>query len=210
MNNPFANRAFRDILASARTNGHPSVLFLDPGKWEERIQQSTCYYTELLVLRKLVAQVATSDFHKQHGRQPSPEELTRLVQKKAQDRGLILAKKGLEDCRKFNFHADEELVVCAIFHAILTGHESLILTRDPDLLEQFYKANYLLDTDYRSLLISRSYRETPENLIARDLPDLPFRQRGTRARKCADTRPSEAFYGVGSAAEPRMGHGVLP
>ena len=112
-------------------------------------------------------------FDKTHGRQPTPEELTALCQKTVLDRGLILAQKGLGDHRKPNFLVDEELVIHSIFHAILTGSETTILTRDRDVIEQFYKAIYLIDTHYRSMLIAQSYAAYPDNVITDLLPTTP-------------------------------------
>ena len=89
-----------------------------------------------------------------------------------QDRGWILAKKGLEKSGKPNLLADEELVVLAVMSSILTGHETIILTRDNDLLEQFYKLIYLIDTHYVSMLVADEYVKQPMNFPAMDMPSV--------------------------------------
>ena len=67
----------------------------------------------------------------------------------------------MPDFNKPNLLADEELVVWSILHALVTGNETMILTRDSDVLEQFYKAIYLLDTHYHSMLIADRYALHP-------------------------------------------------
>ncbi|MEQ8785090.1 MAG: hypothetical protein RIC55_02285 [Pirellulaceae bacterium] len=160
-----AHRRLRDVLVSAKKDGHPSVMFLEPEIWEAPVQSAAKYYTQLLGTRKLAGHILRANFHEKHSRDPTDDELTTLIQKAARDRGHLLAKKGLVDVNKENFYADEELVVLAFFHGVMTGHESVILTGDRDLLEQVYKLTYLIDTDYRSMLVAESYHETPDNVI---------------------------------------------
>ncbi len=93
------------------------------------------------------------------------EELISKLQTAVGDRGVMLARKGLLDYGKPNFAADEDLVVAAVTHAILTGQETSILTRDRDPLEQFRKLLYLIDTHFRCHLVAESFLDTPENLI---------------------------------------------
>ena len=95
----------------------------------------------------------------------SDAELISKLQTSVGDRGVLLAKKGLLDHGKPNFATDEDLVVSAATHAILTGVETSLLTRDRDPLEQFRKLLWLIDTHYRCYLIAESFLSSPENLI---------------------------------------------
>jgi hypothetical protein len=163
--NPFANRNFRDVLVSANERGHSSVLFLNPNDWPDDIRESAHYYVSLLSIRKVFGLLLKEDYANKHGREMPDEELISTLQSAVGDRGVILARKGLLDYGKANFTADEDLVVAAATHAILTGEETSVLTRDRDPLEQFRKVLYLIDTHYRCHLIAESYLDTPENLI---------------------------------------------
>ena len=60
----------------------------------------------------------------------------------------------------------------AVMSSILTGHETIILTRDNDLLEQFYKLIYLIDTHYVSMLVADEYVKQPMNFPAMDMPSV--------------------------------------
>ncbi|HUL84615.1 MAG TPA: hypothetical protein VLX89_03750, partial [Actinomycetota bacterium] len=66
-----------------------------------------------------------------------------------------MAKKGLRE----RTSADEEVVVEAIRHSIVSGQPVIVLTKDADLQEQFYKAIWLLDTHYRGALMARRFSE---------------------------------------------------
>lgn len=131
---PFANRDFRDVLAKAKERGHSSVFFLDPDGWPDEIRQSARYYVSLLLVRKCLGLMLRDDYAKKYGTEMPPEELISKLQTSVGDRGVMLARKGLLDYGKPNFAADEDLVVAAVTHAILTGEETSILTRDRDPL----------------------------------------------------------------------------
>lgn len=168
-NTPFAHSSFRDSVLAAFASGDEMISLLTDVDWDEPIKKSAAYYVSLLAARKLIGHHVIAEFVAEKGREPTPDELLAICQTRVRDRGIFLAQKGLDDYRKENFLADEELVVFAVFHAILTGRETTILTRDKDVLEQFYKFGYLLDTHYRSQLIASAYKDTPDNLIPDEL-----------------------------------------
>jgi hypothetical protein len=173
--NPFANARFRDALVDAMKNGSPSVIFANPLDWSDDIRESIRYYIFLLLARKLVGPSLRKGYTNKDGRELSPQELIAVIQSRVGDRGTVLAKKGLAEYAKPNLSADEDLVVTAVAYAITTGHETSILTRDRDPLEQFRKFIYLVDTHYRSLLIAESFVDTPENLIKSEgIVDGPY------------------------------------
>src|SRR5262249_45371701 len=59
------------------------------------------------------------------------------------------AINGWQDYGNRNYLTDEEIVLMAVLTAIETGRDTVILTWDPHLLEQFVKLMSLLASDYR-------------------------------------------------------------
>jgi hypothetical protein len=129
----------------------------------QNIISAAHYYITLLALRKTVYADTAKYIRSISDRELSDNEIEKLVQKRVQDRGLTLAKKGQKDFGKINFATDECLLVVAFFHAVLTGKETIILTRDSDLLEQFYKLTYMIDTHYRCMYIANHLKDQPLN-----------------------------------------------
>lgn len=170
---PFHNPGFRDVLRDAHFHGHPSITFLGLTQWPAEHIATAKYYTALLGQRKSLGVALREDYIEKHGHAPSDLELQRYCQQYVQDRGWPLAKKGFVDQGKPNFHADEEVVVLAVMSGILSGHETMILTRDKDLVEQFYKLLYLVDTHYRSMLVADEYAKQPANFPVADMPVHP-------------------------------------
>jgi hypothetical protein len=68
---------------------------------------------------------------------------------------------------------DESLVYFAAAHAISTGRPTVVLTKDQDVLEQFYKLWWFLDTHYRGMLMANEYARDPLRFRLHCLPDLP-------------------------------------
>jgi hypothetical protein len=52
---------------------------------------------------------------------------------------------------------DEILVCRAVEHAVRTGQQTVILTKDPDLEEQFFKLTWLLCSHYKAMLAAGQY-----------------------------------------------------
>jgi hypothetical protein len=65
---------------------------------------------------------------------------------------------------------DEHLVVCAVLTAILEGSEVLIVTRDPDVLEQYVKVLSLMKEHYRAMLAADQYFSSPATMAFREVP----------------------------------------
>jgi hypothetical protein len=65
---------------------------------------------------------------------------------------------------------DEALVYLAAENAVTTGKQTIVLTRDADVEEQFLKLLWLIDTHYRGLLLADRYRETPDAFTSRPTP----------------------------------------
>lgn len=114
------------------------------------------YYMALLSARRNAIQVARSVFKRRHGRDPDLGEERRLaddIQKHVGQRQRLLATKA-----PGNF-TDEALVYLAVEHALTTGKQTLIFTRDADVEEQFLKMTWLVNTHYRGMLLADYYIE---------------------------------------------------
>lgn len=163
LNSPNCNSYIRDTFLAAKSSDDARLSFLDALDLKSLLGAGAMHYVTLLALRKQVYLMVRKSIVQKLGREPSKEELQSHVQKYVSDRGMTLAKKGILDSQKRNFMADESLLVRGFLYALETGNDVTILTRDRDLLEQFYKLQYLLDTHYRSHLMAKSYHEQPLN-----------------------------------------------
>jgi len=203
---PFYNRSFRKDVVAAITGNSPHVAFLDPTRFPFNVQRAATYYTRLLGLRKQYPRMVKETLTEK-GEPFSQEDFERICQQDLQDRGWRMAKKAMGDYGKPNFLADEELVVWAILYAIVTGSETMILTRDSDVLDQFYKAIYLLDSHYHSMLIADRYALHPWTFKHRRLEESLC---WMREAYCGDEDalirlPENSAF----AFLPRIGHSVM-
>jgi hypothetical protein len=106
------------------------------------------YYVNLLSIRKRLGVAAKRELTAQLGHDPTDSEFKQHLNREYKARGASLAFKGSRDFGKRNFLADEELVVTAVLTSILTGRETIILTRDNDVFDQFVKLMELIIEDY--------------------------------------------------------------
>src|SRR5216684_1224101 len=96
-------------------------------------------------------------FREEQERDPSPDEMMAGVQRTFSERGLALAHKDGRSVVLDKWATDESLVYLAAAHALETGRPTVILTKDQDVLEQFYKLWWFLDTHYRAMLMAEHY-----------------------------------------------------
>ncbi|MFJ8195950.1 hypothetical protein [Streptomyces sp. NPDC096152] len=98
-----------------------------------------------------------------------------VAQKEFGERAAKLSRKGVND----KLGTDEALVFQAARHSLETGQKAIILTKDSDIEEQFYKFFWLLDTHYRSMLLADRYSECFSQFPLHAMPDefnvRPFR-----------------------------------
>lgn len=120
------------------------------------------YYVNMLAVRKLVGIREHRSLTQELGREPTEPEFHNRLNKKYQNRVAPLAFKGWKDRGKKNYLADEELVVTAVLSSILTKRETMILTWDTDLFEQFIKLNELLISDYLCFRFAEVRHFNPE------------------------------------------------
>ncbi len=150
--------------ARAILDGEPTVTFSGIDPEDRRGKAAAEYYIELLGLRKKLVTYKVREFEEEHGRPPDDRERRDLMERLHQDlgsRGYLLAKKGAEVTNPDNLLTDETLVYLAMKTAIETGREVVILSKDEDILEQFYKLQWLLDTHYRAMLLADAYAAAP-------------------------------------------------
>jgi len=193
LRDPFCNKTVRDAVTSAaktelgiptQTRGavNVNVKLLIPD--DEFTSHGYDYYLRLLTLRKMMGPLASAVLTKKLGRAPTQEEFHAEVQSQFGERGYLLAKKGLEAQNSANRLTDEQLVVTAMLTAILKGSEVVIVTRDPDVLEQYAKLCTLMKEHYRAMLIAERYAANP---TAYAFKEVPLLHENLRARFSGDS-----------------------
>ncbi|MHC4179660.1 MAG: hypothetical protein ACYSWU_19280 [Planctomycetota bacterium] len=156
---PSSNQQIRDLVQHARRRGCSHVEFVEINhKYTDHAFQ---HYFDLLCYRRRLGAAIRRKLRTQLQTAPSHQELHEECQRQLGVRGGKLALKGWLDRRKPNRFTDEQLVVLAIQTAILRRRDLLILTRDLDLEEQFFKFVGFLDHDYRAMLVAADYARRP-------------------------------------------------
>ncbi len=160
----------REIEGWAAANAaHPAsqaltqeaICVVDPATWPGHLQANLTYYANLLGFRKRVYQAAVITREAELGRELTEAERIRTKQEAGNTlgaRAIMLARKGSKTSPASpNFYTDEILTSAAVLNAIYTGHHTVLLTRDADLFDQFYKLQWLIDTHYRGMLFADAY-----------------------------------------------------
>ncbi len=165
-------------IAKAIRDKDPGIDFYRLDRLSLPAQTAFAYYVNLLGIRKRLMFVKTTQFEAAYGRPPDDQELRSLkeeVHRETGPRGYLLANKGFKENHSQTYYTDEALVYLAMSTGIATGTRVIILTKDEDVLEQFYKLQWLLDTHYRSMLLAERYASDPASftahLVANDTPD---------------------------------------
>jgi len=170
---PWLSSHTSHVAGRAILNEEASVRFLGLDGDDEREQATAEYYVNLLGLRKRLVTVELARFKEKHGHPPSDGEFRGLMEELHNTigpRGYMLAKKGDAAEGSPNFFTDEILVYLAMKTGIETGREVVILSKDEDILEQFYKLQWLLDTHYRSMLLADLYTRDPDYFTTHSMP----------------------------------------
>jgi len=152
----------------AVTKGETLILLDLPEEGPNRVVFT--YYVSLLRQRRDAFGFYSSRFKEIMGRDPSQEELVEGVQRLYGQRGLGLVRKGGQDSGSDKWFADEALVFSAAWHSLCTGEPAIVLTQDQDVLEQFYKLWWFLDTHYRGMLMAEEYAAEPNHYPRSALP----------------------------------------
>lgn len=154
-------------LWSAVKEGSAGIGFSNDPKVGEAGRRVYEYYISLLRLRRAIGVASVNAFRKAQGREPEADEERELlaeVQKNLGERGRLLAAKPSQAL------TDEALVYLAVIHAIRTGRQTMILTRDADVEEQFFKLLWLIETHYRGMLLAEVYASSTGAFSTSPLP----------------------------------------
>jgi hypothetical protein len=151
----------------------PPLVLVDLPGTDTDAETAWAYYASLLLTRRQVFRVVGSAFQQKHGREPTLTELVNRIQRLYGTRGLAIAYKYRQVQAMDSRATDESLVYFAAEHALRTGQQTVVLTKDQDVMEQFYKLWWFLDTHYRAMLIADEYAENPFRYKVLPLPDLP-------------------------------------
>jgi len=124
-------------------------------------------------------------FHREHGRDPNPDEEPRLADQIQQH----LGQRSVDRDEAAGNYTDEALVYLAVEHALTTGKQTLVLTRDADVEEQFFKLLWLIDTHYRGMLLADRYVERFSSYRTYPVPDEMLQDPpGRLSPRCAHSR----------------------
>jgi hypothetical protein len=171
---PWLARRRQHAIAKAMDSGHEAIAPLGVEEWGDAQRNAYVHYVNLLSYRKKLYSLVEYQFERDHGRPPGPQdedEVRAKLQRDYGDRAYLLAKKGRAGSGKTpTYYTDEEVVYAAVASALRSGRETVILTRDEDLLDQFYRLMYLIDSHYRSMLIADVYLENLGSLRTHPMP----------------------------------------
>lgn len=163
LQSPGHNQTFAEKLQNRLERGNDRIIRTFTADDYQRLGAD--YYFSLLMLRKLKGKQWGMEFERAHSRPPTKEEFFagfKKADKTFGDRAARIAWKGYCDYERENYAADEQTVLMAVLHALMTGRETTVLTRDHDLMEQFYKLVFLIDTHYRAMLFAAEFTQHPE------------------------------------------------
>ncbi len=180
--NPKCNVWMPDYLVNAIAEeqagiGHARVSLVSIDDLPSDMAEVANHYVDLLYLRKHYGKQQAERFEIKNGKKPTSAELQKLCAPFIGERGWRFMQKVIESEKPINAN-DEKTLVNAVFHSILFGDDVVILTRDTDLLEQFYKLVYLIDTHYHSMKLAEIYQQNPGGYELEALPENPLFYKG--------------------------------
>jgi hypothetical protein len=162
-------------LAAAIINREAKVLERTPPPDGAPGRSAHLYYLRLLLIRRQAFRLHEVRFEEEHGHTPNEAEreaIHKQVERQYGPRGLMLAKKGLS-----KIPTDESLPILAAEFALETGRVATVVTADADVLDQFAKLLWLLDTHYRAMLLADRYAADFASFNPRSLRLVrPFRE----------------------------------
>jgi hypothetical protein len=166
-------RAHKAVQERVDGDQRSTVRIYDPHRYGHS-KAATEYYVNLIGMRKRVYPLMLPKLRHELGREPTRQEFSNACKDTFGMRTQLIAVSGLEARVPDNRYNDEALVVMAVFDAIHSGRETVILSSDEDVLEEFYKTVWLVDTHYRAMLFADRYHSNPlgEWRIQRDSQNL--------------------------------------
>lgn len=158
LDRPHHNRHARDIIAASlgsKSGSREQLLSFDPySPISSRIIFPTLnddflghgyeFYFNLLAIRRLIGLELATEL----GLPATLDSMTAELQRRFGERGYLVSREVFAKGAKQNFLADEQMIVMAALTALCTGHETVILTWDTAIQEQFRKLWYLISGDY--------------------------------------------------------------
>ena len=158
LDRPDHNQEARDVVAASigsQRDSQKQLLNFDPrAPLSERIilpslnadflDHGYQFYFNLLALRRLIGLELAAEL----GLPATLDAMTAELQRRFGDRGYLVSSEAFSKGTKPNFLADEQMIVMAALTALCTGHETVILTWDTAIQEQFRKLWYLIERDY--------------------------------------------------------------
>jgi len=169
--NPFYNGHMVPVFNDAKEAVSSTILFDEDAAWGVPCGVFRNWYVNVLAERKRRAQSFVDEFVANQGRQPSSEELNTLFQKAGNERDFHIFRKGQREISVgANVFTDEELVATAAMVTLAAGRNTTILTRDHDVLEQFYKLTGLLTIHYQATLFAERWTEGPSRFQSQPMP----------------------------------------
>lgn len=162
------------LLANVLDPASGLADLVEPSQWPRSEYLSYWHYIALLGTRKRIHRLFCQVFVREHGRPPTTEadisQINARLQRELGERGYLFAKKGAAHPNADEDYCDEEVVVVAMLMALKTGRESIILTKDMDLFDQFFRLQYLVSSHYRATLIAKDYADNPGRYRRHPLP----------------------------------------
>ncbi len=157
---PTVNKLFHQALC----HSHKSIVVLPRREKKSDYELGLEYYVALLACRKDVWRTAEAQL-KSEGVSIDEAAIRGRMQALVGERGMTLAAKGYKDRDKQNVFFDEETLVQAFTYALKTGSDTTILARDGDFVDQLIRFQYLLDSQFRAMLLADQFQTQPDNFI---------------------------------------------
>ncbi len=155
--------------------------------------ESVCdHYVNLLGMRKRMFVAARVNLEKQLGRPANKQEVSNYCQQLGTSRAQLLGRQGENIKVPAHKYNDECLVVLAIMFAIVKGREVVIVSSDEAVFDQFYKAIWLMDTHYRSMLLADRYVDNPSAFPSCEV-DNPHKEAFSDESVLLLTKPSDGL-----------------
>src|SRR5579875_3189773 len=162
------------IGSRAISDKHPNLIIQSLPSQDSDEITAYAHYIYLLQSRRRIVDLYRLRFRERTGRDPGTDELMVGVQRTFGQRGLALVHKDGRSVPLDKWATDESLVYLASAHALKTGRPTVVLTKDQDVLDQFYKLWWFLDAHYRAMLIADHYARNRFKYPLRPLPDVDY------------------------------------
>lgn len=162
------------IGSRAIRESNPNLIVRNLPPTDSDEMTAYAYYIYLLQSRRNIAHFYKMQFREKQGRDPNSDELMAGIQRTFGERGLVLVHKDGRPVVADKWATDESLVYLAAENALRTGRPTVILTKDQDVYEQFYKLWWFLDTHYRAMLIADAYSGDPFRYPMHKLPSVKY------------------------------------